>query len=84
MLCKNIVGEPAVAGANPSQMRYLGIKVEDTGTGMNSEQRNKLFKMFGMTGDAHIGTSGIGVGLTVCKAIVERMGGCIKVDSVIQ
>lgn len=64
--------------------RYLSIKVEDTGIGMNHEQRDKLFKMFGMSGDAHIGVSGIGIGLTVCKVIVERMGGCIKVDSVIK
>jgi two-component system, sporulation sensor kinase D len=52
------------------------IKVEDTGVGMSKEQLRKAFSpFFTMKKD------GSGLGLTVCKRIIESFGGRIGIDS---
>lgn len=50
------------------------IDVEDTGPGFADEVRNGLFTSFGSTKAA-----GLGVGLTICRTIVEAHGGHISV-----
>jgi hypothetical protein len=57
------------------------LRVADTGRGMSDEQLSHLFEPFnrlGMDGDAIEGT---GIGLAIVKALVERMGGSVHVDS---
>ncbi|MBB3067772.1 sensor histidine kinase YesM [Paenibacillus baekrokdamisoli] len=59
------------------------IFVQDTGIGMEDEQQRKIFEPYeqidsGMTG----GGNGIGLGLSICKQLVELHGGMIKVHSV--
>lgn len=54
------------------------LRVSDTGTGMSDETKAKLFTPFFTTGAA---TGGTGLGLTICKSLVEKMGGSIAVDS---
>jgi signal transduction histidine kinase len=53
--------------------------VQDTGAGLSSEQRNRLFTAFGR---AHGNQApGLGLGLVICKGIVEAHGGTITVES---
>jgi signal transduction histidine kinase len=54
------------------------LAVSDTGTGMTAETKARLFEPFFTTGRA---TGGTGLGLTICRSIVERMGGTIAIDS---
>ena len=54
------------------------ITVQDTGTGMSADTRKRLFEPFFTTGATRGGT---GLGLTICRSIVERMGGTIDLDS---
>lgn len=54
------------------------IAVSDTGTGMSAETLGRLFQPFFTTGAA---TGGTGLGLTICRTLVERMGGSIEVHS---
>ena len=56
------------------------ISVEDNGKGIKEENLPKLFKEFGMIEGAE-NTNGNGLGLSICKDIVQSMGGQIKVDS---
>ena len=61
---------------------FLMLSVIDTGSGIESEQLKRLFNAFEQaapsTARKHGGT---GLGLTICRQIVELMGGHIDVSS---
>jgi signal transduction histidine kinase len=57
------------------------IDVTDTGLGMTADQLGRLFTPFERLGAALRGVQGNGLGLVVCKALVEAMGGSIEVVS---
>jgi len=58
------------------------ISVTDTGIGINSEQKDKLFDSFHQVENSSTRNfGGTGLGLTISKNIVELMGGEIWVDS---
>jgi signal transduction histidine kinase len=56
----------------------ITIKIEDTGSGIPLEIRDKLFEPFVTTKRSQ---GGRGVGLTITKAMVERHQGAIKIES---
>jgi signal transduction histidine kinase len=53
------------------------IEVEDTGPGVSSSVRDRLFLPFVTTKEVGQGT---GLGLAVCRGIVETAGGHITLD----
>jgi signal transduction histidine kinase len=55
------------------------VTVRDTGPGIPEAERQKIFEKFYQIKGASIG--GVGLGLAICKAIVELHGGRIWVDS---
>ncbi len=57
------------------------LTVADTGRGMTRQQMAHLFEPFNRLGVEHEGIEGAGVGLSVVKALVERMGGSVRVES---
>ena len=54
----------------------LSIRISDTGHGMPEDEIAHLFEFFYTTKQR-----GTGLGLPICKAIVERFGGTIEVES---
>jgi signal transduction histidine kinase len=56
------------------------IEVRDSGPGLSGDERARIFDRF-VRGAASEGTSGLGLGLYLCRAIVEQHGGTIGVDS---
>lgn len=61
----------------------LRISVEDTGMGIRKENLDNLFGSFKRMDESDTrNIEGTGLGLTICKQLVEMMGGTITVDSV--
>ena len=60
----------------------LFVMVRDTGIGISKTDQDKLFKSFSQV-DASISRKygGTGLGLNICKQLVELMGGTIHVES---
>jgi len=56
------------------------VAVRDHGIGINNEQFNRLFKVFSRL-NAHSRFEGSGIGLALCRKIVEHHGGKIGVES---
>jgi signal transduction histidine kinase/Tfp pilus assembly protein PilF len=64
------------------QEKFVKVTVKDTGQGIPIDRQAKLFS--GVTGFSTPGTSnekGTGLGLTLCKELVEKNGGRIWVES---
>ncbi len=68
------------AGNAPNSIR---ISVHDTGTGLAAEQLAQLFQPFNRLGQKSNTEEGTGIGLVVCKRLVELMRGVIGVESTV-
>lgn len=58
---------------------YTEIRVEDSGTGISGEEREKLFQRFYRGSNA--AEDSIGIGLALAKEVVEQQHGHIQVES---
>ena len=59
------------------------IAVTDTGPGIAPERHEPIFEPYVRgNGEANDSTPGLGLGLTICRELLEQMGGMIDVDSV--
>lgn len=59
------------------------IRVVDTGIGMKSEDRDRLFEKFHRSGSEKVRSqTGTGLGLWITKQLVEAMNGRISVESI--
>jgi len=57
----------------------IEIEVADTGSGISAHDRARVFEPF-FRGDASRGSGGAGLGLSICRAIIEVHGGRIWLD----
>jgi len=65
----------------PDRM-VIRIEVQDTGPGLNKEQKQQIFEPFYQVGGAHnLQQSGTGLGTTISANLVKLMQGKIGVDS---
>ncbi|KAJ5041797.1 uncharacterized protein L3040_005364 [Drepanopeziza brunnea f. sp. 'multigermtubi'] len=61
---------------------YLYIEVQDSGRGLDSTERNLLFKRFSQASPkTHVQYGGSGLGLFICRQLAELQGGQIGVAS---
>lgn len=69
---------PPLAGNQPPELKF---EVKDTGTGIEKEELKLLFK--GISGKDHKNNieQDRGLGLVICKKLVEMMGGTISAES---
>ena len=66
-----------------SQARgYLRVDVRDNGVGIDVADQELIFELFRRAGDSLAGKPhGTGLGLHICRRIVERLNGRIWVES---
>lgn len=86
---QNLVGNALkyTGSANPPRIqvnaRVLGrqatIVVSDNGPGVPAEQREQIFGLF-KRGGSHEGIEGLGMGLAICRRVLDRLGGKIRVE----
>ena len=64
------------------EKKRLIIAISDQGSGISSQNQAKLFAPFQRLDNSRLNTvKGIGLGLLVCRRLVEAHGGCIWVES---
>ncbi|HEX7012796.1 MAG TPA: ATP-binding protein [Steroidobacteraceae bacterium] len=59
--------------------RELEFRIEDTGPGIPHEQLERIFDRYWQA--HHAGRSGAGLGLAICRAVIEALGGRVWVES---
>ena len=59
----------------------LRIEVNDTGMGIPEDKRESIFEPFQQLSPTRIYNKGVGLGLPICKKIIDTLGGTIKIDS---
>ncbi len=66
----------------PANESKLNVAIKDTGIGMTSEETSKLFNRFVQANKQTASEyGGSGLGLSIVKKLIEKMGGMIKVES---
>lgn len=63
--------------------QYAEVKIRDTGVGIPPEDQEKIFNRFYRVDSSRSRTEGYGLGLAICKSIVELHHGSIDVRSVL-
>ena len=79
-------GKPvAILARYNHEKQFLEVHIQDKGQGINERGKQRLFTLFGklndtdgVTGSSEMNKEGIGMGLSICKKIVERANG--KID----
>ena len=79
----NRSGGTVTVDCRNSGLERVRISVTDTGDGLTSVQMGQLFQPFNRLGQGARGGEGTGIGLVVCKRLVELMGGVIGVRSTV-
>lgn len=75
-------GDSIVVRARERGAQHIVIEVVDHGLGIPPEQIGKLFQKFArVRSEDHLKVSGTGLGLYICRLIVEGHGGQIWVES---
>ena len=57
------------------------MSVIDTGIGISQENQRLLFQEFERLGQENTNSEGTGIGLTICKGLIEKMGGKVGAES---
>ena len=60
---------------------FIQVTVKDTGTGLTREQIDHIFEEFYKTDNSRHKLDSTGLGLSICKTIIEKHGGKIWADS---
>ena len=76
-------GGTVTVSADPTDDGGVRIRIRDTGIGMTEPQIKKALERFGQVRSGHmISREGVGLGLAICKSLMELHGGTLDIESV--
>lgn len=78
-----VIGGQEKQMTNDQEQITIHFEVEDTGSGISSEEINNLFETFVQTDTGRRSQEGTGLGLAISRKFVQLMGGDITVNSVL-
>jgi len=70
-------GAPIEVSVNKTSCNCAGVRVRDYGDGISQHELDKVFEPFYRSPQSMNKARGLGLGLAVCKRVVEAMGGSI-------
>ena len=73
--------ELAVAAQTRDGVAGWNLIVADNGPGLSAQQQRGLYEPFNRLGAERGGVAGTGIGLTIARRLVDRMGGRLEVSS---
>ena len=76
-------GEDVSVAASTVSPERIRISVKDCGPGLSADKVDMLFQPFNRAGQQFGTEEGAGIGLALCKRLVEAMGGNIGLDSTV-
>ena len=79
----NKVGGTVAITCTVNTPERIRICIADTGQGLAPESVAQLFQPFNRLGQEQNAEAGTGIGLTLCKRLIELMGGAIGVQSTV-
>ena len=79
----NRPGGRIVVACQAEEGERYRLEVSDTGTGIAPDHLPRIFTPFERLGAEHTEVEGTGIGLTLCKRLVEEMNGTLTVESVL-
>ena len=65
----------------PADNESIRIKISDTGCGIEQSEISRVFDTFFTTKHKRVAGSGTGLGLALCKKVIDAHGGTIAVES---
>jgi len=75
-------GGQVEVGAALTDATTVNVRVRDNGEGIPAEEIGQIFEKYRQGGNVkHSSDKGTGLGLIICKMIIEAHGGCIWVES---
>lgn len=80
VICAEMGTSPVEAPDQPRQCR-IQFQVEDTGPGISKDKLPTIFESFTQAPSKGQLIEGVGLGLSICRQLVEQMGGTIAVKS---
>ena len=75
-------GLPITVAVSSPRAAVLRVTVRDGGPGIAPSEQQRIFQRF-VRGAAAEGKGGLGIGLYLCRSIIDRHGGAIGVDSTV-
>jgi PAS domain S-box-containing protein len=79
----NRTGGTVAVDCNASSAERIRIGVTDSGEGLAPDKLAQLFQPFNRLGQEANDEEGTGIGLVVCRRLIELMGGAIGVESTV-
>lgn len=77
---KGYIGVKCKIVEDDENSQKIKFEIEDTGVGLHKEEVDTIFDVFVQT-ELGCSSGGSGLGLSICKELIELMGGKIRVDS---